>query len=42
MFIVIDINLYKIIFFGKIDRNNDCEFMCVLNVFLFLLCEIEL
>lgn len=40
MLIVID--LYKIIFFGKIDRNNDCEFMCVLNVFLFLLCEIEL
>lgn len=42
MLIVIDINSYKITLFGKIDRNNDCELMCVLNVFLLLSCEIEL
>lgn len=35
MLIVIDINSYKITLFGKIDRNNDCELMCVLNVFCF-------
>lgn len=42
MLIVIDINSYKITIFSKIDRNNDCEPMCVLNVFLLLSCEIEL
>lgn len=42
MLIVIDINSYKKTLFGKIDRNNDCELMCVLNVFLLLSCEIEL
>lgn len=42
MLIVIDINSYKITLFGKIDWNNDCELMCVLNVFLLLSCEIEL
>lgn len=42
MLIVIDINSYKITLFGKMERNNDCELISVLNVFLLLSCEIEL